>query len=718
MGTFPPRECGIATFTQDLVTAMDKKFSPVIKSKIIAMNKNSVNIYNYSEDVTFQIEDTNIQEYMDVAKKINEMDSVRLINIQHEFGIFGGRYGNYLIPFLEIVNKPVVMTFHTVTQNPDKSLINIVQAIADKVAHIIVMNSRAIDILKNSYGVKTSISVVPHGIPVTSFEPNSLEKTKLGYSDNIVLMSFGLMSSGKGYEYVIEALPQIVEKFPNVIYLIVGETHPSVRKDEGETYRNKLEQRVKELGLQKNVKFYNKYLDIGEIIRYLKAADVYVCSNINPDQASSGTLVYAMGCGRAVVSTPFQHAQEVVKGDTGIFAKFNDSKSFADAVIHLLSNPLLKKEMERNAYSLTRHMTWPNVALSYMKLFNKHIKFGDEYEKKLPKMRLNYLTALTNKFGVVQFANHTKPDGKSGYTLDDNARAMIVSCMHYNLAKNIKLNRIRTYLDYIKRSQHVDGKIYNYFDHNKKLDLKQWSPDAQGRTLWATGYLISTKKLPKEIKDEAEDVFNKALGVMETVVFPRSIAFTIIGLYFYNKAVPSKEKIGILKRLADKLVLFYENNHSDEWQWFEDNLTYSNSKIPESLFYAYLATKDKRYLDVAQQALNFLSSVTFVDGVFAPIGHDGWYFKNGKKAHFDQQPVDTSSMVQTLVLASRITRKKEYSKKAITAFQWFLGKNSLNQVVYDESTGGCRDGIGESSVNHNQGAESTISYLMARLSLE
>jgi len=718
MGTFPPRECGIATFTKDLVTAMDRKFFPLIKSKIVAMNNDITNIYNYPEDVILEISDTDISEYIETAKKINKIEAIKLVNIQHEFGIFGGEYGCYLIAFLEALKKPVLITFHSVLPNPNDKLKKVVCTLAEKSDCIIVMTKKGIDILRTDYGIKTDIKLIPHGIPTVTFESSLKEKGKLNYKDKIILSSFGMMNPGKGYEYVIEALPKVVEKLPNALYIIVGETHPVVRKKGGERYRNFLESKVKKLGLQKHVKFYNKYVKLGEIIKYLKATDIYLCSNLNQNQITSGTLVYALGVGRAVISTSFLHAIDIITPERGILVNFKDKNSFADAILKILLDPSLKDMMEKNAYSYTRHMTWPNVALSYMNVFDRYLNISKRYTKTLPKVKLSHLLRLTDNFGMIQFAKHTNPDTSSGYTLDDNARAMIVCCMHYGIFRgDAELKLIRVYLDFIKYVQQDDGRLFNFVDSDRKVNLKHWADDAHGRAVWALGFLISTNSLPQELRDEAEQIFKKALNIADNIKSPRAVAFINLGLYFYNKIKPSSENIEKIRKLADYLVLLYKNSSSDEWNWFEKYLTYSNSKLPEALFYSYLATKDEKYLEIAKSSLDFLSSVTFENGVFAPIGHDGWYFKNDQKAHFDQQPIDTASMVQTLILANKVTGEDIYLKNAITAFQWFLGKNYLNNVVYDESTGGCYDGIGESSINLNQGAESTISYLIARLCL-
>ncbi|MBW2974089.1 glycosyltransferase [Candidatus Woesearchaeota archaeon] len=718
MGTFPPRECGIATFTKDLTTAIDKQFSNSVKTKILAMNHNSTNAYNYPKNVIFQINDADIQEYIDTAKRINRIDRIKLVCIQHEFGIFGGEYGSYLIAFLEMINKPVVITFHSVLPNPNERLKKVVQTLAEKSECIVVMANAGENILREEYGIKTDIEVIPHGIPTVEFIPSIREKKRKGYKENILLSSFGMISSGKGYETVIEALPNVVKKFPNLLYLIIGETHPIVRKNEGESYRNLIEEKVKQLGLEKNVKFYNKYITLKEITEYLQATDVFICSNVNAEQITSGTLAYAVGAGRAVVSTPFLHAKELIKPERGILADFGNPQSFEEAIIRILSDPKLKKSMEENAYANTRNMTWDNVALAYRSSFDRYADLSEKYELKIPKVKLSHLIKLTDDFGMIQFANINHPDISSGYTLDDNAKAMIVCCMHCHLFKDdSKLRLVKRYLNFIKYVQQDDGRLFNWVDYDRNINLENWSKDAHGRALWSLGLLSSTKEVPHELREKANKIFMKGLKVIDQIKSPRAVAFIIMGLYFHERSEQSIKHTDEIIKLSDYLTQLYKNCASEGWEWFEKYMTYSNSKLPEALFYSYLATKDRRYLNIAQSSLDFLISVTFEDGIFTPIGQNGWYFKNGKKAHFDQQPIEAGSMVQALLLANDVTKKEKYREYAVKAFQWFLGENSLNHVVYDESTGGCHDGVGRFSINLNQGAESTLAYLIATLSL-
>lgn len=720
VGTYPPRECGIATFTKDLTNAIDKKFNPQLKSRILAVNDNGSSLYNYKKKVISQIDETDIESYIDAAKYLNKSKNIQLVNIQHEFGIFGGEYGDCIIPFLETLKKPVVTTFHSVLPNPDPRRKKVVQAIVKRSTAITVMVKSAIDILKKDYDLDTKkINVIPHGVPTVPFKPSCNIKKSLGLKNKIILSTFGLIESGKGIEYIIKALPQIIKKNPNVLYLIIGETHPQVRKREGEKYRNKLRKYAEKLGLKKHVKFYNKYLNLREIIKYLLATDIYISVALNKDQISSGTLAYAVGCGKAVISTPYLYAKEVLANNRGILVNFKDSRSITNAVNKILSDPKLRENLEKRAYKYGQHMTWPNVAVKYLKIFNRVVKLREEVTTKYPKIKLKHIQNLTDDTGIIQHTKHSISDRKTGYTSDDNARALIVALDHYQLfKKNLSLRLINTYLSFLNYVQKRNGKFHNYVGYTREFLDKEGSEDSFGRVLWTCGYTISNNIYPN-IKATAKHIFDKALKHIANLTHLRAKAFTLIGLYYYHKAYPKKKNIiENIKFLADSLVKMYKKESSNDWEWFENSLTYSNGKLPESLFLAYDATKNEKYLQVAKEALDFLSDLIFINNKMVLIGSNGWYNQGGKRAIYDQQPVDAASMVHAYLAAYKITKKEDYYKKTVLAFNWFLGKNSLNQTIYDEVTGGCFDGLMPKGLNLNQGAESTISYLLARLSLE
>ncbi|PIN94454.1 glycosyl transferase family 1 [Candidatus Pacearchaeota archaeon CG10_big_fil_rev_8_21_14_0_10_30_48] len=720
VGSYPPRECGIATFTKDLTDAIDKKFYPYAKTKILAMNNNGLNIYNYPKKVIYQLSDTSLSDYVKIAEKINQNKSIKMVSIQHEFGIFGGEYGEYIIKFLKILKKPKTITFHSILPKPDEKRRQIIKDIATNVDEIIVMTQKGVEILENKYKITTPIRIIQHGIPTTGFESQKRLKKHFGLQDKIILSSFGMISSGKGYEYVIRSLPKVVKKYPNLIYIIIGATHPIIRRREGEKYRNMLGEKIKELHLEDNVKFYNKYTTLKEIVGFLKATDIYISPTLTPEQITSGTLAYALGCGRTCISTPFLHAQDLLKADRGILIdKFKNSKSFEKAILETLADKNKMEEIEQNAYAYTRQMTWPNVTISYGETIKKYIQMPEICFEQLPRINTSHFRRLTDDFGMIQFAKYTTPDLNSGYTLDDNARALIVATRLYKKSRSINsLKLIETYLKYIQYVQDSEGKFHNIVLKDKTINKEYFSEEAHGRAINALGYLSSIQSLPKRLKENARHLLLKSLNITKNFTTPRAIALTITGLYNYNKENYSDETLNIIKEYANKLTSLFEKNKTEDWKWFEDKLTYSNSKIPEALLYAYIATQDKYYLDVSKITLDFLVSVTFKDNIFVPIGQAGWYKKNGKRTYFDQQPLDAASMVQTLTLAFKITKDLNYENHMLSAFQWFLGKNTLNQVVYNEQTGGCHDGLGKYSINLNQGAESTLSYLTARLTVD
>jgi glycosyltransferase involved in cell wall biosynthesis len=716
LSNFPPKECGIATFTQDLITSMNKRFNPKVKSRVIALNEES-SMYNYDSRVFMQMNKDYLADYINIANRINRSDKIKIVCIQHEFGIFGGEYGSYIIPFLDTVKKPVVVTFHSVLPSPDNLRKKVVNFIGEKSAAIIVMADAAVNILHDDYGInKNKIHVIRHGIPDTPLMPVEPYKKKLRLENKIVLSTFGLLSRGKGVEYMIKALPYLVKKYPNLLYVIIGETHPVIRKREGEEYRNYLTNLVKKLELQENVKFYNKYLDVNEIIEYLLATDIYVCTNLEKNQIVSGTLSYALGCGKAVVSTPNLYAEEVLSHDRGVLAEFQNPKSFADGIDKLLSDEEWKKRIEQNAYAFGRSMIWSNVASGYLHLFNNVVKLREETTEKYPKIKLNHLKNLTDNIGCVQFSKLSTPDTTSGYTVDDNARALIVSTIHDKLYNSeISKELSRTYLNFLEKVHDEEGKFNDMEYKDQKLNPA--SEDAIGRTLWSLGHLINNSNNEENI-EKAKRMFDRAHLLIGENSSPRAKSFSVIGLYHYYNKYNDEKIFSKIEVLINSLVESYRREAREEWNWFESYLTYSNSKIPEALFLAYNLTKNPEYLEIAEKSLRFLTNIVFFKEELSPIGQNGWYNRNGVRSFFDQQPIDASSMVQTYLTAYAITKNEDYYNNAVLAFNWFLGKNHLKQMIYNDVTGGCHDGLSKSSINLNQGAESTIEYLISRLMLE
>jgi len=737
LSTFPPRECGIATFTADLTAAMDELLEPAIESRVVAVNIDDISRYHYPRKVVFQIDQYSRQEYVETAKKINRMDDVKLVNIQHEFGIFGGKYGAHILSFLDVLKKPSIVAFHSVLPSPDKEIKAIVRSITEKASGVVAMTNLSREILIREYGIdEEKISVIPHGIHSIPYSSSAKPKSALGFSKKINLLTFGLLNRGKGLEYVIEALPEVAKAYPDLIYIILGVTHPNVLKEEGESYRNFLIQTVHDLKLSSHVNFYNEYVSVDKLLNFLRAADIYISTSLNPNQAVSGTLSYALGSGRPVISTPFAQARELITSEAGILVNFRDAGSYAEAIMRLLKDSFLREQLGKNAYFRTRNMTWENVALEYSKLFSKYSRDIAELseQKKIPRINLSHIFRLTDNFGIIQFARLSLPDISSGYTLDDNARALIVACLCYgelgrafktaypDTQKGNLLRRIEIYLRFIEFVLDEESFFHNYVKSDRTIDFalskKENFDDANGRALWALAIAAASDFLPESIRNKALSLLKKRIEKYKMLESPRAAAFYIKGLPILLKKITEiggKDLRQMLITHCDRLVSLYRAVSSEEWQWFENYLTYCNAVLPEALILGYSQTGNNEYLDIGIKTLDFLISQTFVNGIYAPIGQDGWHHKTGTRRYFDQQPEDVSAMTCALATAYSITGKNSYKKFMHEAFNWFLGDNSLKQVVCDRVTGGCYDGVGERNINLNQGAESITSYLLARL---
>ncbi len=739
LSTFPPRECGIATFTADLTAAMDDLLEPAIESRVAAVNIDDISRSYYSKKVIFQMNQYSEQEYVETAKSINGMDKVKLVNVQHEFGIFAGKYGSYIISFLEVLKKPSVVTFHSILPSSNAELNLVVRSIAEKASGIVVMTNFSKEILIREYGIaEEKISIIPHGIHSMPYVSSLRPKIALGVSKKISLLTFGLLSRGKGIEYVIEALPEVVKAYPNILYIVLGVTHPNVLKEEGENYRKFLIQKVRGYGLSSHVNFYNEYTSVDKLLHFLRAADIYISTSLDYNQAVSGTLSYALGSGRPVISTPFPQAREFITSEAGILVNFKDPGSYTEAIMKLLKDSSLREQLGKNAYFRTRNMTWENVALEYLKLFSKYSRDIAEVSerKKIPRVNLNHVLRLTDDFGIIQFARLSLPDISSGYTLDDNARALIVTCLCYgelggalkavypDKKKSELLKRIEVYLRFIEFVLCEDNVFCNYVKSDRSIDIelnkKDNLDDANGRALWALAVVAAADYLPDSVRNKALSLLKKRIEKYKMFESPRAIAFYAKGISILLKKirdVEGKDLKELLVTHCDKLISFYRGVSSEEWQWFENYLTYSNAVLPEALILGHEHTGNSEYLDIGIKTLDFLISKTFIDGIYRPIGQDGWHHKIGERRYFDQQPEDVSAMVYALATAHSITGNDSYKKLMHEAFNWFLGDNSLKQVVYDRVTGGCYDGVGERNINLNQGAESITSYLLARLAI-
>ena len=720
--SYPPRECGIATYSQDLIKAVNNKFSKSLSVRVCALKTGNQD-YDYPDEVKYILDTSLVSSYLNLAQTINDDDHIQLVLVQHEFGLYKEQESAFL-QFLYELSKPIVLVFHTVLPKPDTRLKTEVKNIVAACKSVIVMTNTSANILINEYGVyQQKITVIPHGTHLVQHLSEKFLKEKYKLSGRKVLTTFGLLSSGKSLETTIEALPSIVKQCPEVLFLIIGKTHPEVVKNDGEVYRNGLIQRVKDLNLQNHVKFVNKYLELPELLEYLQLTDIYLFTSNDPNQAVSGTFVYAMSCGCPIISTPIPHAMELLSKDTGIIFDFNDSKQLAKDVIMLLNNDLLRKSIITNTLQKIVSTAWENSAVAHAMLFQKIESDKIKIQFNLPEINFNHLNAMTTDIGVIQFSKVNQPDISTGYTLDDNARALVATCMSFKLENSKeKAEQIRKYLDFIKFCQLPAGDFLNYVDkdknfteQNKKVNLE----DSNGRAVWSLGYVLLLKDLlPEDIITETEKILDKSLEHILQIDSPRAMAFVIKGIYYREKVKKSPENLNIIKTFANKLMDLYKHEATANWEWFESWLTYANSILPEAMLHAWLVTKESIYKDIAITSLNFLLQHTFNKNGIEVISNKTWLQKGHEAGHFGEQPIDVAYTIMTLSEFYDVLKDEEYYKKIVIAFNWFLGKNRLNQIIYNPCTGGCYDGLEETHVNLNQGAESTVSYLMARLTIE
>ena len=720
--SYPPRECGIATYSQDLIKAIDHKFSNSMSLKVCALESGETN-YQYPEEVKYILKTSIAEEYEKLAYHINKDHQIQIVLIQHEFGFFHAQEQAFL-QFLFKLTKPVAIVFHTVLPRPDEQLKSKIRSIAAVCQSIIVMTHTSAEILINDYGISTrKLSVIAHGTHLVQHINEKVLKAKYGLEGRKVLTTFGLLSAGKSLETTIDALPAIVKECPETLFLVLGKTHPEVVKNQGEKYREMLLQRVEQLGLHDHVMFVNKYLKLPELLEYLQLTDVYIFSTNDPNQAVSGTFAYAMSCACPIISTPIPHAKEVLTEDTGIIFDFRDSKQLAESVIRLLNDDELRTHMSTNALQKIVSTAWENSAVSHVKLF-KEIA-GDKITLKynLPAINLDHIKQMTTNVGMIQFSKVNQPDIETGYTLDDNARAMVSMCMYFKSTGDKKsLYYIQKYLSFIKRCQQPDGKFLNYIDKNNQFTDQNSEvnlDDSNGRAIWSLGYIISLiGQLPVEILAEADRIIEKAIPNLVSIHSTRSMAFAIKGIYYYHRTIKSPENVNLVKEFADRMVEMYKYESDTKWEWFESYLTYGNTILPEAMLYAWLLTGDVVYKDIAISSFNFVLSQTFNENGIEVISNKKWLQKGQQMEQFGEQPIDVAYTIMALSKFYDVFGIEEYRLKLEIAFNWFLGENRLHQIIYNPCTGGCYDGLEEKQVNLNQGAESTVSYLMSRLTIE
>lgn len=733
IGNYLPRQCGIATFTTDLCQALHSEYKNTSYFVLPVTDKGED--YSYPSHVRFEIAEEDIQSYRTAAEFLNASE-VDLVCLQHEYGIFGGEAGSYILTLLRELRMPVITTLHTVLRNPNPDQKNVLEALGTLSDRMIVMSEHSLDNLKSVYSVpKEKLDYIPHGIPDVAFMDPNYYKDLFGVEGKMVLLTFGLLSPNKGIENVIKALPAVVEAHPNLVYIVLGATHPHVRRENGESYRMSLVKLAEDLGVEKHVIFHNRFVKLENLVQYIGAADIYITPYLSPEQSVSGTLAYAVGAGKPVISTPYWYATELLADERGIIVPFGDTKAIAAQILELLNNEIKRHAIRKRAYESSRQMVWPKIAQQYMESFLKARADRAKYPRpvtnpkpmeqpsyEFPSLNLNHMKRMTDHTGILQHAIYTVPNYFEGYVTDDNARALIVAVALQSNAneKRLALDLATRYLAFLSYAYNpAEKRFRNFCDYDRHWLEETGSEDSHGRAVWALGTVLG-RSLDEGIKGFSNRLFHLALPSLTEFSSPRAWAFAILGIEAYLREYPGDRTAAqSRKALAQRLRNLYLSNHKPEWPWFEDILAYCNALLPHAMLLCGESMQDQEFVDIGLNTLTWLGRIQLSEkGYFSPIGCHGFYPRTGKKARFDQQPIEVQAMISASLAAYRITKDESWKTQARQAFDWYLGYNDLELQVYDPVTGGCRDGLHPDRVNQNQGAESTLAFLHSFLEMQ
>jgi glycosyltransferase involved in cell wall biosynthesis len=734
VGNYLPRQCGIATFTTDLCDALSIECGG---ARLFALPVNDTEAgYAYPDRVRLALTQDDLSSYEQAADFLN-FTNFDLVCLQHEYGIFGGPAGSHILALLRRLKMPVITTLHTVLREPNPDQRRVMEEIAELSDRLIVMSELSSQFLQEIFKVPGSkIDMVPHGVPDLPFLDPNFYKDRFGVEGKAVLVTFGLLSPNKGIENVIRALPQILAKHKNVVYIVAGATHPHVLRREGERYREQLQALAREVGVESKVIFHNRFVSPEEMVEFIGAADIYITPYRHEAQVVSGTLAYALGAGKAIISTPYWHAIELLDDRRGALVPFQDPDAIARKTVELLDTPAIRHAMRKRAYLFARAMVWKSVAQGYRGSFQQarsdrmqepRVMFADRTQAKfldrLPALKLDHLHRLTDDTGMLQHATFAVPNYAEGYTTDDNARALILMILLEQLGQTEALatrNLASRYLAFLGQALNpANGRFRNFLSYARVWSEEQGSEDCHGRALWALGTVLGRSN-NQSLRGAAGRLFEIAVSAAVGFTSPRAWAFTLLGTQEYLNCFPGdRDAQKISAVLTTRLIEIYGRNQSPDWGWFEDVLAYSNARLPQAVLIAGRRTSDQVAIPIGLRALHWLSELqrSPENDHFVPIGSQGFCRKGGERARFDQQPIEAGGSVSACLEAYRITRDNYWRKEAWSAFNWFLGDNDLQIALYDPTTGGCRDGLHPERVNENQGAESTLAFLMAQVEM-
>ncbi len=734
IGNYLPRKCGIATFTTDLCDAIHAEYEA---TELLALPVNDTDEgYSYPARIRFELSQDDLASYRQAADFLN-FSNIDLVCLQHEYGIFGGPAGSHILGLLRRLKMPVVTTLHTVLREPNADQRDVMAEIAALSDRLIVMSRQSSEILQEVFYVSPAkIDLIPHGIPDLAFTDPTFYKDAFGTEGKEVLLTFGLLSPNKGIENVIKALPNILSRHGNVVYMVSGVTHPHVLRHEGEKYRQSLQKLAKELDVEASVIFRNRFVSPKELIELIGAADIYITPYKYKGQVVSGTLAYALSAGKAIISTPYLHAIELLDEERGVLVPFDDPQAIAEKTIELLDNGTARHAMRKRAYLYTRNMVWNRVAQQYMgsfeRVYNERLRnpratFSAQHTEKnldrLPAVKLDHLLRMTDTTGIVEHAVFVVPNYPEGYSTDDNARALITAILLEEFDTGAPADSedlASRYLAFLWLAFDPTTKRFrNCLSYERQWQEREGSEDSHGRALWGLGTVLGRTK-DVGLRGAAGRLFELAIPAAVEFKSPRAGAFALLGLLEYLESFPGdRAAVNAADTLANRLLDTYLSNRSPDWKWFENELAYSNARLPQALIRAGARSANDAMVSAGLEALDWLATVQRCEtkGHFVPIGSHGFYSKKTEKARFDQQPVEACAAVSAFLQAYRTTGKGRWRKEAWTAFNWFLGGNDLQVALYDPTTGGCRDGLHPDRANENQGAESTLSFLMALLEM-
>lgn len=731
ISSYTPRQCGLATFSKDLRDAIAAEIGE--KQAMVLAIDDQPGEYSYPEEVSQQLPQHKQKEYITAADLLN-INQIDIALIQHEYGIYGGRDGSYVLDLARHLRMPIITTLHTVLNEPSIGQRTVLKELARESDRVVVMSSLARQMLLEIYGIPADkIALIPHGIPDVPFVDPTFFADQFGVEGKKVLLTFGLLSPGKGIEVAIRAMPKIVEKHPDVVYIVLGATHPHVLRSEGNAYRNRLEAMVEQLGLAQHVRFHNRFVTLPELLRYIGVADIYITPYPHEQQITSGTLCYAVGAGKPVVSTPYWHAQEVLADGRGRFFPFNDSDALAQQVIELLDNPTERHAIRKKAYLYGRPMVWKEVARSYLGLAEEVLKERRRSPRPLtlgrvepmdlssiPDVNLSHLHRLTDDTGIFQHAIYATPNRHHGYCTDDNSRALVAGLLYYELSRDETiLPKVDAYFSFVHYAFNQQTRRFrNFMSYDRRWLEDVGSEDSQGRSIWAIG--SAARLAPTDaMVSLATRLFHEAIDTVEALVSPRAWAFSLVGIHHYLERfsgdTPARR---IRKVLGERLLNQFKDNATRDWPWLEDVVTYDNAKLPHALMLAGRGCENSEMIDQGLRSLDWLIQQQITDeGKVSVIGNNGWMRRDGKRARFDQQPVEAMATIEACAEAYHITQEEKWFDLARLFLSWFLGNNDTRSSLYDYQTGGCRDGLHSDGPNLNQGAESTLAWLVSLLTV-